>query len=173
MFFWALASFRLLLSALILIFNSLNLKEFIYFILCGVHEMFFLNVPLHWVTDDFLFTSISSSPVFTFSHVPNIPFLTVLAHTGKASSGRSGVRGQQHDQNHRVWSIWVGHLVPLALPGGVCPPREAVHVRVLPEVHEEPNYSAKTHGLSVFIGFDPGKSLELQLYGGWFLCLLN
>lgn len=95
----------------------------------------------------------------------NVDFPSVLARKGKASSGRSGVRGQQHDQNHRVWAIRVGHLVPLALPGGVCPPGEAVHVRVLPEVHEEPNYSAKAHGLSAFIVLDPGNSLEFQLYG--------
>lgn len=35
-------------------------------------------------------------------------------------------------------------------------------MRVLPEVHEEPNYSATAHGLSVFIVFDAGNN-SIQL----------
>lgn len=82
------------------------------------------------------------SPLFPFF----LCFVFLFGRTGEAASVRPGVGGQQHDQDHRVWPLRAGHVVPLALPGGVRPPGEAVHVRVLPEVHEEPDHPAQTHG---------------------------
>lgn len=85
------------------------------------------------------------SPLFPFFSLCFF-FCCLFGRTGEAASVRPGVGGQQHDQDHRVWPLRAGHVVPLALPGGVRPPGEAVHVRVLPEVHEEPDHPAQTHG---------------------------
>lgn len=85
--------------------------------------------------------------VFSLNNLDSGSFPSSLsACTGEASSGRPGFRGQQHDKDHRVWPLRVGHLVPLSLPGGIRPFGEALHVRVLLEVHEEPDHSAQTHG---------------------------
>lgn len=66
--------------------------------------------------------------------------------TGEAPSGRPGVRGQQHDKDDCVWPLRAGHMVPLAVPRGIRPLGEALYVRILLEVHEEPDHSTQTHG---------------------------
>lgn len=78
--------------------------------------------------------------------VPRCPVPPVVACTGEAASGRPGVGGEQHDKDHCVWSLRAGYLVPLSVPWGICSSGEALHVWVLPEVHEEPDHSAQAHG---------------------------
>lgn len=97
------------------------------------------------------------STLYLFISPPSLSLPAVLAcKTGEAPSGRPGVGRREHDQDYRVWSLWVGHLVPLSVPRGIRPPGEALHVRILLEVYEEPDYSTKAHGKADFL-------LHLQL----------
>ncbi len=112
--------------------------------------------PNNWDLSSFSSLSSACSPALSFWSslylfpFPHVSLPSVLACTGEASSGRPGVGGQQHDKDHRVWSLRAGHLVPLSIPRGIRPPGEALHVRVLPEVYEEPDHSAQAHGKSAF-----------------------
>ena len=65
---------------------------------------------------------------------------------GEATYPGSDHRGQQHDKDHPVRPLRAGHLVPLPVSRGVRTPGPPLRLRILPQVHEEPDHSQETHG---------------------------
>lgn len=177
MFFWALASFRLLLTVLILIFQHISTYIYLYLLkssfisYCVKSTKCFLNVPLHWVSDDFL-----PFPLLLYSsfHMSLI-FLSLLSWHIKE---KLRLAGQVSEGSNMIKTIVFGRYELDTWYHSPYPEEYArlgrLYMCEFCLKYMKSQTILRRHMVcQFFIVFDPGNSLDLQLYGGWFLCLLK